>query len=78
MTSKGSQKTIITLDTESGKVISIVDEYGKEASRVSPEEVDKIYGDEKGFRYVSTVLHAHSSPGCIYIRLGGTTYKICY
>ena len=78
MTKNGSKQMIITLDTETGKVVSVVDDQGNKPTRVAPEELDKIYHSRDGLRYVGTILYAHSSPGCIYIRFGGEGYKICW
>jgi len=68
---------MITLDTETGKAVKVVDENGNEATRVDPKEIDKIYHSREGFKYVGSILHAHSSPGCVYFIIGGWYFKIC-
>ena len=77
MTKGGSKQMIITADTETGKVVSVVDENGNQATRVDPKELDKIYESQDGFKFVGTILHAESSPGCFYLILGGWPFKIC-
>ena len=78
MTEGRSKQMIITADTQTGKIVSVVDEKGKKATRVDPEEMDKIYASEDGFKFVGTVLYTHSSPGCYYIVSGGWAYRICW
>ena len=79
MTKGGSKHMIITVDTQTGKVVEpVVDEKGRKATRVDPKKIGEIYRSEEGFKYVGTILHAHSSPGCAYLELGGTWYVICF
>ena len=78
MTKGGSKHMKIKVETETGKVVKVVDENGNEATPVDPKEIEKIYQSEDGFKYVGTILYTHSSPGCVYLCLGGTWYKICY
>ena len=74
----GSKYMIIKVDTESGRVVEPPeDEKGQKAEEVSPAMFDEIYNSNIGFKYVATILHAHSSPGCIYIRIGGKLFRIC-
>ncbi len=77
MTEGGSKYMKITLNTETGEVVEVVDENGNEATRVDPEEVKKIYHSKDGLRYVGLILHAHSSPGCFYWVYNGYFYQIC-
>ena len=58
-----SRNVIITVETETGKVLKVVDENGNEGQRVDPKEIEKIYNSEAGLKHVGLVLHAHSSPG---------------
>jgi hypothetical protein len=81
MTERGSKSKhmIITADTETGKIVSILDENGRPATKVTdPDEMDKVHGSPAGFRHVATILYAHSSPGCFYLVSGGWAYKICW
>ena len=77
MTKGGSQHMVITVHTQNGKVISVVDENGNEATKVEPLELQEIEDNKGGFKHVGTVLHAHSSPGCVYFMIGGWWFKIC-
>ncbi|MBE9572831.1 MAG: hypothetical protein IMF11_19580 [Proteobacteria bacterium] len=76
MTERGSEHMIITVDTETGKVVNVLDENGKKATPVDPKEVEQIY-QSKGFKYVGVILHAESSPGCSYFFFGGNFFRIC-
>ena len=78
MTESGSKRMMITLDTETGKVVKVEDENLKEATRVDSKELEGIYQSKDGFKYVGLILHAHSSPGCLYFVLGGWGWKICF
>ena len=77
MTERGSKQMIITADTETGKVVSVTDENGNQATKLDCRDLDKIYEGKDGFKYVGTILYAHESPGCFYVILGGWPFKIC-
>jgi hypothetical protein len=77
MSHGGSKQMVITADTQTGEIVSIVDEKGNKATRVDPEELEKIYKSEDGLKFVGTILYGHSSPGCFYVVLGGWGFKIC-
>jgi hypothetical protein len=77
MEERGSKHMVITVETETGRVVKVVDENGNEATRVDAEEIDKIYHSEDGFKYVGTILHAESSPGCAYLVIAGWGFRIC-
>jgi hypothetical protein len=78
MAKSGSRYMVIKVDTQTGKVVTPPeDENGKKAVKVSQKEINEIYQGKTGFKYVAEVLHAHNSPGCIYINLGGWWFKIC-
>lgn len=79
MTKGGSKHMIITVDTETGKVVEpVVDENGNEATRVDPEQIEKIYQSENGFKFVGSILHAESNPRCVFFSIGGRYYRICW
>ncbi len=78
MSGSKSQRAIITVETETGNVAKVVDENGNKATKLTPEELHKIYESQEGLKYVGTILHSHSSPGCIYIIIGGWAFKICF
>ena len=76
MAKETSKYTIITVETATGKIVGVADEKGNQATKVDPKEIEEIY-DRGGFTHVSTILHAHSSPGCVYIRIRGWPVKVC-
>jgi len=80
MTRPGSRSKhmIVTVETATGKVVKVVDEKGRKATKVSARKLEQISKSRNGFRYVATILHSHSSPGCVYISIGGTLMKICF
>jgi len=63
MTKGGSKHMKIKVETATGKVVKVVDENGNEATRVDLKELEEIYQSKDGFKYVGSILHAHSSPG---------------
>jgi len=78
MTKGGSKHMIITLETETGKAVKIVDENGNQATPVDPAELQQI-SQGQGVKFVGVILHAQSSPGCVYvITASGRAVKICY
>ena len=59
---------ILKLDRATG---TLKEARGKDTKEIIPEPVrpeiiERIYKSKNGFRYVVTLLHAHSSPGSIY------------
>jgi hypothetical protein len=78
MTKSGSKHMKIKLDTATGKMVEVVDENGNPATPLNQAEIDRIYQSPDGFKYVGVILHAESSPRCIYLVLGGTGYRICW
>ena len=77
MMQSGPKHMKIKLDVETAKLVKVVDDKEIEAVQVTQAEMDQIYNSPQGFRYVGTILHAKNSPGCMYIKIGGNTYKIC-
>jgi hypothetical protein len=72
-----SEKMIITVSTQTGEILSILDEGGNKPTELTPEQADKIYRTV-GFRYVGVILYHHLSPGCVSVDIGGTTWVFCY
>jgi len=79
MTEHGSKSKhmIITVETETGKVVRVVDENNEKPSEVDPKKIEEISQSEAGFKYVGTILHAESSPGCVYFFFGGRYFRVC-
>jgi hypothetical protein len=73
-----SKAMIVTVETKTGKIVKVVDEYGRKPKEISPTSLEKIYRSRPGFKYVATILHTHSSPGCVVIIIGGRPYLICW
>jgi hypothetical protein len=70
---------VITLKAETGEVFSVTDENGDPIKPRDPKELVKKYEGKHGFRYVGTVLHSHSSPGCITFKDAlGFWWEICW
>ena len=75
---KGRQM-IITLDVETGRVVSVTNENLTPANDLDCRELGKIYQGKDRLKYVGTIVHAHSSPGCIYFTdLLGFVHEICW
>ena len=73
----GSKYMIIKLETATGNVVEMVDENGKKAKKVTQKAMQQIYQSKKGFKHVATILHSHSSPGCVYVSMGSLIFKLC-
>ncbi len=78
MAKGGSKKMIIEVETATGNVVKVEDEKGKKAQKVTQTELQQIYQSKNGFKHVGTILHTHSSPGCVYIIIRGKVFKFCY
>ncbi len=78
MTMDNSKYLTIKVDMEAGKIIKIKDGKEREATRVEPEEIDAIMQSPNGFKYVGSIIHAHTNPYCIYVNLGGWWVKLCF
>ncbi len=77
MAKGGSKYFKIKVNTETGEIVKKTDGDGNDATPVSQEEIDQIYQNQ-GFKHVAQILHTHSSPGCIYLNIGGWWFKICW
>ena len=77
MAKSGSKYLKIKIDTETGKIVKKVDGDQDPATPVSQEEINQIYQNQ-GFKHVATILHAHASPGCAYLNIGGWWFKVCF
>ena len=79
MTEAKGKQMIITLDVEMGAVVSVTDEKGTPAEKLDCRELGKMYQGKHALKFVGTVVHAHSSPGCIYwTDLLGFVHRICW
>ena len=77
MSKSGSKYMKIKINTETGEVVKIRDENNNKATKVDPTEMEQI-SQSQGFKHVGTILHAHSSPGCIYLIIGGWAWVVCW
>jgi hypothetical protein len=77
MTKSGSKHMKIKLDTATGNMVEVADENGNPATPVTQTDMDQIYQSQGGFKYVGVILHAESSPGCVYFIVGGRAFKVC-
>lgn len=76
MEKKPSKYMKLKINTETGEVVKKVDEHGADAIPVDAAELQQVY-QSNGFTHVGTILHTHSSPGCIFVVIGGWAFKIC-
>jgi hypothetical protein len=74
---RGSKYMKITISTETGKIVKIVDEKDNKATELTPTELKQIYKNQKP-EHIGTILYTHSSPGCVISDLGGYAVKICF
>jgi len=77
MTKGGSKYIKIKIETETGKVVKIVDEKGNKATELTPAELQQIYQNQTPLK-IGEILYTHSSPGCVIYVFGGYAYQFCY
>jgi hypothetical protein len=77
MTKSGSKYIKIKIETETGKVVKIVDEKGNKATELTPAELQQIYQTQAP-KHIGEILHTHSSPGCIILVILGRPFMICW
>jgi len=77
MTKSGSKYFKIKINTDTGEVVKKGDEKGNDATEITQAELQQVYQSKAGVQHVGTILHAHSSPGCVYIVIGGRVFRIC-
>jgi hypothetical protein len=75
-TKRGPKYMKIKISTETGDVVEKVDENNNPATQLTPAELQQLY-NTKNPSHIGTILHTHSSPGCVYIVMGGYGFKIC-
>jgi hypothetical protein len=76
MAKGGSKFFKLKINTETGQIVKKVDENNNQAIQVTQQEIDDIYQNQ-GFKHVATILHSHSSPGCVYVSMGSLIFKLC-
>ena len=77
MAKGGSTKMKIKIKTDTGGVDKITDENNNEATEMTPDEIEQMYQSPDGPKYIGTILHTHSSPGCVVYCSGGKCYMVC-
>ena len=63
---------IITVEAETGEVISVTDGSGNPAARVNCAQLKEKYP-----KYLGAISHFSKSPGCICYDFFGTCFQIC-
>ena len=75
---RGSKYMKITISTETGQLVKVTDENDDAANQLTRAELQQIY-KTKNPQHIGTILYTHSSPGCVYISIGGVPFgPICY
>jgi len=67
----------ITISAETGKLVKVTDEYENSAKQLTPAELQQVY-DTQNPQHIGTILYTHSSPGCVYLIIGGFAKVICW
>ena len=65
---------VVDLDTGKLQKISVCGDGTQR--NISAERLADIFNGERQFRYVGTILHSHSSPGCVYW-IGDMAVELC-
>jgi len=76
-TKSKSKHMKITISTETGQLVKVTDENNNPATQLTPAELQQIYNTQSP-QHIGTILYTHSSPGCVILTLGGTSYLICW
>jgi len=75
---RGSKYMKITISTETGQLVKVTDENDNPANQLTRDELQQIY-KTKNPQHIGTILYTHSSPGCVFIDIGGVPFgPICY
>ena len=78
LTKSGSKKMKIKIKTETGELDKVTDENNNDATEMTAEEVEQMYQNPEGFKFIGLVLYTHSSPGCVVYYSGGKYRKVCW
>jgi hypothetical protein len=71
-----SRHAIITIDIDTGEVVSVKGDEGTRVSKVTAKDLERIYRSKDGFKFIGTILQSHSSARCLYF-IGGKWVKVC-
>jgi hypothetical protein len=75
-TKSGPKYMKIKISTETGDVVEKADENNNPATHLTPAQLQQLYNTQNP-RHIGTILHTHSSPGCVYLVIGGWGFRIC-
>ena len=75
-TKRGSKYFKIKIDTDTGQVVEKVDGNNNPATELTPPEIQQLY-QSLAPQHVGILLFTHSSPGCVYIVIGGRVFRVC-
>lgn len=71
-----STQLVIRMDLESGKIIKITDEHGKEAGKLDcTAAYERLWSKDP--KFVASLFWTHSSPGCGWCLQDGFYNWIC-
>lgn len=69
------KKMVIHLDVEDGTIL-VKDENGKQIPEAGDLAVE-VNGKRVIKRHDCSIVFTHSSPGCVYVLIGGRWYRRC-
>lgn len=78
MTQSGSEEMRIKFEVKTRKVKKVKDEQGRPATKMTKAEVEQECTGGSGLEFVGEIFRCQYNPDCMYLRIGGTWYKICY
>ena len=72
-----NKAAVITVDIETGHIVSVEGINGAQVVPMKDGELTTIYGQNgAGYDCVGMLLHSHSSPGCLRL-IGGSLVRVC-
>jgi hypothetical protein len=75
MAQGGSKWMKIKVDAATG-ACEVKDNSDVEPAEMGQTELEQI-SQSNGFTHVGTILHSHSSPGCVWFVMGGRIFVVC-
>ena len=78
MNDSGAKYVTFKVNAMSGVIESVIPDDKQKEIEPRADALKNIQEGETGFRFVTTILHSHSSPGCVYYFYRGRWYMVCY
>ena len=77
MTKGGSKYMKIKINIETGELVKVTDENNRQATKLTPQELQKLYQNQDGFKFVAMILEKQINPKCFYFVFQGSGFRLC-